>query len=75
MYNEVESTFPVQVSVVPGRTATASLREGQTVRDALNATGISAEGHQVRSGGREIGLDERVTRGQTIILTRQVKGN
>lgn len=69
------STFPVQVSVVPGSTATAAVSHGTTVGDAIRACGFDASGFTVRSGGRVVGLDEQVAPGQAIILTRQVKGN
>lgn len=76
MDRQVE-TIPVQVSVVPGNTKAVSVDRDATVSDAIAAAGFNADGYQVRADGRTLTNpdQEGVTAGQSIILTRQVKGN
>lgn len=71
-----EATLPVRVTVVPGANTPVLVPEGATVRDALAEAGVSAEGMQIRVGGQQATLDTPLSaENNTVILSRQVKGN
>lgn len=71
-----EATLPVRVTQVPGRSIPVLINEGGTVRDALAEANVSAEGMQIRVGGREATLDTPLSaENNAVILSRQVKGN
>lgn len=65
----------VRAGRLPGTLANVAVEDGATIQDVLSAAGLSTEGHQVRLNGESAELDAEVEDGDTILLTRQIKGN
>lgn len=65
----------VRAGTVPGTLASVAVNDGATVADVLSTGNLSAEGFQVRRNGETVSLSDTVEDGDTILLTRQIKGN
>lgn len=51
------------------------LADGSTVSDALASAGIALNGREVRVGGHPATMETRLSDGDTVLVTAQVKGN
>ena len=65
----------IKIGTLPGRIETLAF-EATTVKDAIEAAGLSVEGRDVKVNGRSVtDLNTELHDGDTVILARQVKGN
>lgn len=65
----------VKAGTVPGTLTTIALEEGATVADALRQANLDASGYQVRVNGETADTSRTLGEGDTVLLTRQIKGN
>lgn len=65
----------VRVGRLPGVMQNIALEDGSTVADALEHAELDSEGYEVRVNGNTADSDTEVSDGDTVLLTRQIKGN
>lgn len=64
----------VKVAKLGGAVKEVALENGATIRTALAAAGVSADGFEVRLNGAPAGLDTPVRSGDIVTLVPQIKG-
>lgn len=65
----------VKAGKLPGVLTDVALGGNATVADALSQAGLDATGFEVRVNGESASGDRRLSDGDTVLLTRQIKGN
>lgn len=66
----------VKIGKLPGRMDPYALEEGTTIQGALTTAGLNADGFEVRVNGTSVDdLNATLSDGDTVILSRKIKGN
>jgi len=65
----------VKAGKLPGRLHEYAVDHGSTVRDVLNMAELDADGYEIRIGDSLAEMGTVVTDGDTILLSRKIKGN
>ena len=65
----------VNVARVPGHMRTIVVQPGATIAEVLTLADLDPAGYAIRLSGDEANVDSQVSDGDTVLLTRQVKGN
>jgi putative ubiquitin-RnfH superfamily antitoxin RatB of RatAB toxin-antitoxin module len=69
--------MPITVNIgkFPGSIQSVALEDDATVSDALSVSGISDEGYEIRLNGCTASSSDSLDEGDSVILTRRIKGN
>lgn len=72
---EVVSIINVRVGYLPGVIHTIALDGGRTVKDAVGAAELNAEGREIRLNGKVSTMDAALNEGDQVFLMKPLKGN
>jgi predicted SPOUT superfamily RNA methylase MTH1 len=70
------TTLTLQVGIMPGRLSTVAVEAGSSIKEILGHAGIEDyAGYEIKADGVVKSLEDSLTSGTTVLLTKKVKGN